>query len=283
MGGKEVIKRDFDVILAEDEEMFREMAETVLKRVGIPSERLHVVENGLEAIEVLDQIQDKGTPVIMLLDLRMPNLDGQECAKRVKDEAQQGIRRTTPFTVCCSALVREVTKNPEGFDMEIPKSFGEAQMLQCLADGYEWCISKGGARDSGASAAGGGGNASAGDGKIDVIVADPEAICRMAMMANLGHFAECIEDPIEIEEEEELPEALQNADRANNGRPLLLLLSIPEWYQAKPSMKRKPFVVGTQGEGDESVCHEVLPGLYEQSDIERVLDECKKWHANGCK
>ncbi|CAL1144395.1 unnamed protein product, partial [Cladocopium goreaui] len=98
---------DVHVIVAEDEEMFTELAISGLLSHGLSESRLRTAEDGLQAIAHLDDLQqqDPNAKIVAFLDVRMPNLDGEETAKQIRAR-QVGL---PPFLVCCSANVESLS------------------------------------------------------------------------------------------------------------------------------------------------------------------------------
>ena len=78
------------VLLVEDNPINQQIAEELLKIVGID---VQVAANGREALDRLDQLSAENPkrplPVdVVLLDLNMPEMDGWECAQRIRANAQ---------------------------------------------------------------------------------------------------------------------------------------------------------------------------------------------------
>lgn len=76
MKAKELVR----VMIVEDQPTFQELAELVLS-LDPQFEIVHIAGTGEEALEVLE-----GTnPDLILLDFRLPGIDGLETAKRIKE------------------------------------------------------------------------------------------------------------------------------------------------------------------------------------------------------
>lgn len=68
------------VMIVEDQPTFQELAELVLS-LDPQFEIVHIAGTGEEALEVLE----KANPDLILLDFRLPGIDGLETAKRIKE------------------------------------------------------------------------------------------------------------------------------------------------------------------------------------------------------
>lgn len=92
------------ILLAEDDPLIAELVLRVLRRRESPPRIVHV-HDGVEAIAFLhsrDGFEDRepGTPTLVLLDVKMPRLDGLEVLRHVKADA---ILRTTPVVMLTSS------------------------------------------------------------------------------------------------------------------------------------------------------------------------------------
>ncbi|CAK9109974.1 unnamed protein product [Durusdinium trenchii] len=115
------------VILAEDEEMFMDLAASALESIGVPEQNLRTAEDGQEALNHFDELrrQEPSARVLAFLDVRMSGMDGTEAAKEIK---RREVRQ--PFLVCCSANITALEKAEDGvFDLNMPKNFSDTDVL----------------------------------------------------------------------------------------------------------------------------------------------------------
>ena len=69
------------VLLADDQELIRQSLSFVMSRQE-DIEMVGTAANGREALELVEEKQ----PDVVLLDIRMPEMDGVECTRRIKQE-----------------------------------------------------------------------------------------------------------------------------------------------------------------------------------------------------
>lgn len=267
------------IIYAEDEFVFREIAIPAIMKAGILRENIHTAEDGLQALEHLERLQDAPhTPLVMLLDVRMPNMDGNQCAARVQEMVAEKSLKREPFMVCCSAGVKKVSFEDAGaFSIVMPKPFGKAEVELCLQKTEEWWESQPGGEDT----AGKHVQVMDCDPKaVDLIVADDEPICRMAVLASLSHIGADEKFISEAEDDEETIEVLRESQSGDLKRPLIVLLGNPSWMSAITQIetaKRKPFFICTSVDSDrinDSTFDAYLPRQFQQADLKVVLAKC---------
>src|ERR1700675_1572455 len=79
------------VLLVEDNEIDAEITKRVIAKAGI-AVNLQVARDGEEALEILLQPPGDGNqrerPTLVLLDLRLPGIDGREILRRIKHHAE---------------------------------------------------------------------------------------------------------------------------------------------------------------------------------------------------
>ena len=69
------------VLLADDQELIRQSLSFVMSKQE-DIEMVGTAANGREALELVEEKQ----PDVVLLDIRMPEMDGVECTRRIKQE-----------------------------------------------------------------------------------------------------------------------------------------------------------------------------------------------------
>lgn len=76
-----------EILLVEDNPSHAEMTMRALRKHGI-SNHIHVARDGAEAVEYLfsDGVKPGGIPKLVLLDLKLPKLDGIEVLRRIKGD-----------------------------------------------------------------------------------------------------------------------------------------------------------------------------------------------------
>jgi len=237
-----------DVIHAEDQEIFLHAAGMGLGQQGILTENISVAEDGLAAMELLLEAQtsDEERPLLLLLDLRMPNMGGLECAKRAREMADRGLLKRPPFVVGYSSQIRQSCTD---YDKKV---FNEAlaretlfpdenapesrQLNKCLQSFQSWW--EGGARRKISA------SSRCFDIKnVDTVIADTWEICRanialmlhqLGVSSNRMHEADDAEEALEhlgslmpcvaVPEDEELP--MPEATMSRQRTPLSTTSSI---------------------------------------------------------
>ncbi len=85
------MNKDTVILLAEDDKGHAGLIMKNLKRAGIDNEMILFV-NGQEVLDYLFKLKNNNRSFVLLLDIRMPKVDGLEVLRRVKaDELLSGI------------------------------------------------------------------------------------------------------------------------------------------------------------------------------------------------
>mmetsp|Transcript_24572 Transcript_24572/g.70654 ORF Transcript_24572/g.70654 Transcript_24572/m.70654 type:complete len:370 (+) Transcript_24572:95-1204(+) len=282
---------NIDVIYAEDEEVFRETAVRELLKVGFQRPNIYESENGLGALEHLARLQVEGhpsMPLVVLLDVRMPGMDGRECALQIQELVKKKLLRREPFVICISSIHRQVIvdEGKGNFQVVIPKPFGTDYLNEALDLLRKWWTMGHGRhlpawKEFNPS-------------EIDVIAADDEPVCRLSAYMAFVQAGVSDDGVKEVDDEGELLEALEEAQEKDPNRPLVVLLGKESWAQAiyakveaskgTAALRREPFVVCTSVNSDRiggsaavEHFHAFLPRTFGQSDVKWCLEFCRLW------
>lgn len=281
-----------DIIYAEDEEVFRQTAINELLKVGYQRNNIHEAENGIGALEHLARLQFEGhvtMPLLVLLDVRMPGMDGRECALQIQELVKKRLLRREPFVVCISSIHRQVTvdEGKGNFQIVLPKPINTSFLDEVLDLMRKWWT-LGYGRQLAAWK-------TFDPSELDIITADVEPVCRLAACTAFVQAGAHQHKVVEVEDEEELMEELLNAQEGDVKRPLVVLLGIPAWAPsvrqfvdeakaAQASRKREPFVVCTSVDSDRIGAspavdhfHAFLPRTFSQADVKWCLEFCRLW------
>jgi CheY-like chemotaxis protein len=99
------------VLVIEDEEIGRYLAVSVLKKMGIGNEIL-LATNGLEALKILrEACRNKKCPDLILLDIKMPVMDGFEFLIELSIAPDININDSKIILLTSSASPRDVERS----------------------------------------------------------------------------------------------------------------------------------------------------------------------------
>jgi two-component system response regulator len=98
-------ERDRPILLIEDSEDDAELAQMALRQAGV-SDRIVVARDGEEALDYLfgESDQDRSRPRLVLLDVKLPKVDGFEVLRRIRQDPRT---RTLPVVMLSSSDVHE--------------------------------------------------------------------------------------------------------------------------------------------------------------------------------
>lgn len=85
--------RPLSIVIVDDDKLHVELLKTIIENIDRPS-TIHVAHDGFEAGQLITQQQ----PDIVLLDLKMPGLDGFSVCQRIKQNPQQQSIRIIAIT-----------------------------------------------------------------------------------------------------------------------------------------------------------------------------------------
>jgi len=88
-----------EILLVEDNAQDAELTLRALKQRNLAN-RVHVCRDGAEAIDFFDDVGAGATPKVVLLDLKLPKVDGLEVLQRLKRDART---KTIPVVVLTSS------------------------------------------------------------------------------------------------------------------------------------------------------------------------------------
>lgn len=117
------------VLLAEDNELNREIAQTILEMNGFT---VACAADGQEALDLYCG-EEPGWFDVILMDIRMPVMDGLESARRIRTSGRQDARRIPIIALTANAFDEDTRKSlASGMDGHLSKPIQVDQMLEML-------------------------------------------------------------------------------------------------------------------------------------------------------
>lgn len=80
-------KTSYDIFLADDDQDDRELFEEVLEELN-QQIKFKAFDNGVDLMNHLANVNNKGLPDYIFLDLNMPLMDGEECLHQIRSNSQ---------------------------------------------------------------------------------------------------------------------------------------------------------------------------------------------------
>ena len=86
------MKQEVRIVIAEDDEGHATLIRRNLKRAGVSNDIVHF-KDGQETLDYFfkkdkDLSRESGIPLLLLLDIKMPKVDGVEVLRQLKEDAE---------------------------------------------------------------------------------------------------------------------------------------------------------------------------------------------------
>jgi CheY-like chemotaxis protein len=115
------------VLLAEDNVFSRSALVKLLERQGMA---VYAVPNGREAVALYQQAHYS----VILMDCQMPEMDGYEAARRIREVEENLARRTPVIAITALTMARECIRcQAAGMDDYLVKPVAPAALFECIA------------------------------------------------------------------------------------------------------------------------------------------------------
>jgi two-component system response regulator len=128
-----------EILLVEDSPADVELAVRALQKHNLAN-RLHIARDGAEALEFLFGTSGGQVPKMVLLDLKLPKIDGLEVLRRIKSDP--ATRRIPVVVMTSSREERDIVESYElGVNSYIVKPVDFEQFVRAVADlGLYWLV-----------------------------------------------------------------------------------------------------------------------------------------------
>jgi two-component system response regulator len=128
-----------EILLVEDSPADVELAVRALQKHNLAN-RLHIARDGAEALEFLFGAGDVPVPKMVLLDLKLPKVDGLEVLRRIKSDP--ATRRIPVVVMTSSREERDIVESYElGVNSYIVKPVDFEQFVRAVAElGLYWLV-----------------------------------------------------------------------------------------------------------------------------------------------
>lgn len=279
-----------DVVVADDKDMFIDISTAALLRAGCLEENIFSAEDGVEALEKLDGLQEGGhddAPILLVLDVRMPRMGGNQAAAEVHKRHVEGNLRRRPFMVSLSAGHTETIEAQGGdHNMMVPKPLQGDSLTRVLNSLSQWWA-QGNGRPSGTAApSAGAGRGGAFDiSKVDVVLGDDEAVSRMVLQM-LFQKAGVATDIREADEDAALVDEIRELQDGDASNPIIVVLGVSSWVDAviaENFSTRRPFVVcgsvaaSGASQATKSKFDTIMTCTANSDDVAKCLQDCEAW------
>jgi CheY-like chemotaxis protein len=119
----------YTMLLAEDIEINREIILTILEPTAM---KIDCAENGREAVEKYTASPEKYD--LILMDLQMPEMDGYEAARRIREFERENIRKPVPIVAMTANVFMEDIERclSAGMNDHVGKPLDIKELLQKL-------------------------------------------------------------------------------------------------------------------------------------------------------
>ena len=134
--------RPVDILLVEDDPNDAELALRALRKHNVAN-RIEVAHDGVEALEYLQPTDGRppnGYPRVVLLDLKLPRIDGMEVLRRLKQSPET--RRIPIVVLTSSGHERDLLTSYElGVNSYIQKPLDFEQFVRVVGElGLYWLV-----------------------------------------------------------------------------------------------------------------------------------------------
>ena len=129
------MKEEVKIIIAEDDEGHATLIRRNLKRAGVSNDIIHF-KDGQETLDYLfkknkDLSRESGVPILLLLDINMPKVDGVEVLRQLKEDVE--LRKIPVIMITTTDDPREVEKCHQlGCNSYITKPIDSTKFVEAI-------------------------------------------------------------------------------------------------------------------------------------------------------
>jgi len=129
------------ILLVEDNELNREIAEEIIGQTGVTVES---VENGREAVEQFERVDEHYYDMI-LMDIQMPIMNGYEAAIAIRKLPREDAAQIPIIAMTANAFAEDIQRSKaSGMNEHLTKPLDIEQLMKCL---QKWMSYTGGRKD----------------------------------------------------------------------------------------------------------------------------------------